>query len=93
MSIHVKKKLEKENCNVHIGSDTCYSKDLMRGLRPVVLALSLPSPSCFSSLLLLIALLFGLWRKNCPFYVPGATEEEVLWLVQAPVPAISFQRT
>lgn len=26
------KKLEKENCNVHIDSDTCYSKDLMRGL-------------------------------------------------------------
>lgn len=56
MSIHVKKKkLEKENCNVHIDSDTCYSKDLMRGLRPVVLALSLPPlpvfPLCFSLLL------------------------------------------
>lgn len=72
------KKLEKENCNVHIDSNTFYFKDLMKGLRPIALAVSLPAPSYLSSLLL-IALLFCLWRRNCPFYVPGVTEEKALW--------------
>lgn len=73
------KKLEKENCNVRIDSNTFYFKDLMKGLRPIALAVSLPAPSYLSSLLLLIALLFCLWRRNCPFYVPVATEEKALW--------------
>lgn len=44
----VKKKLEKENCSVRIVSNTFYFKDLIKGLWPVVLAVSCPfSPSVF----------------------------------------------